>query len=68
MITLEQMAEAHLVNVQREIANLQESKRKLEENIKQLVDYFDAGVKVLNERKTAVESSTQKDFSSVFGG
>ena len=34
MVTLEQMAEAHLLNVQREIANLQEAKKKLMPTLK----------------------------------
>ena len=68
MVTLAQMAEAHLVNVQREIANLQETKRKVEEDIKRLTEYFEQGVKVLNESRATETVSRSQDVSSVFGG
>lgn len=68
MITLEEMAKAHLVNVQREIANLQESQRKIEEQIKQLTDYFNEGVKVLNDKTASENVNRSQDVSSVFGG
>lgn len=68
MVTLAQMAEAHLVNVQREIANLRENGRKIEEEIKRLTDYFDEGVKALNESKAATSVSKSQNVSSVFEG
>lgn len=68
MVTLEEMAKAHLVNVQREIANLQESQRKIEEQIKQLTDYFNEGVKVLNDKTASENVNRSQDVSSVFGG
>jgi prefoldin subunit 5 len=65
MVTLEQMAEAHLSNVQREIANLQEAKKKVDADIERLTQYFNEGVKVLNESKAAPKS---QDVVPDFGG
>jgi hypothetical protein len=65
MVTLEQMAEAHLVNVQREIGNLQEAKKKLDSDIERLTQYFNDGVKTLNDSK--VSSQTQNVVPD-FGG
>ena len=66
MVTLAQMAEAHLVNVQREIANLRESHRKIEEEIKRLTEYLDEGVKTLNDSKAAETVNRSQNVSSVF--
>jgi len=67
-VTLKQMAEAHLLNVQREIGNLRENHRKIEEEIKRLSEYFDEGVRTLNEN-TATETVTRsQNVSSVFEG
>jgi hypothetical protein len=65
MVTLEQMAEAHLLNVQREIANLQEAKKKVDADIERLTQYFNEGVKVLNDSKVAAEA---EDIVPNFGG
>lgn len=54
MATLEEMAEAHLMNVQREIAALNDRKTQIEADIKKLTDYFNENVKVLTENKTKV--------------
>lgn len=68
MVTLAQMAEAHLVNVQREIANLRENGRKIEEEIKRLTEYFDDGVKTLNESKATENVDRSRNVSSIFEG
>lgn len=67
-ITLQQMSEAHLLNVQREIANLRESHRKIEDEIKRLTEYFDEGVKTLNENTATENVNRSQDVSSVFEG
>jgi chaperonin cofactor prefoldin len=65
MVTLEQMAEAHLLNVQREVSNLQQQKQKVDAEIEKLTNYFNEGVKVLNESKAAPKS---QDVVPDFGG
>jgi hypothetical protein len=67
-ITLQQMSEAHLLNVQREIANLRENHRKIEDEIKRLTEYFDEGVKALNESKATETVTRSQNVSSVFEG
>ena len=67
-ITLQQMSEAHLLNVQREIGNLREDHRKIEEEIKRLTEYFDEGVKVLNQSIATETVNRSQDVSSVFEG
>jgi len=67
-ITLQQMSEAHLLNVQREIGNLRENHRKIEEEIKRLTEYFDEGVKVLNQSIATETVNRSQDVSSVFEG
>lgn len=49
MVTLAQMAEAHLLNVQREIASLNEKKNQIDAEVKRLTDYLNEGVSVLKE-------------------
>ena len=66
MVTLEQMSEAHLVNVQREIANLQEAKKKVESDIEKLTEYLNEGIKVLNDSKASTQ--TQNVVAPDFGG
>ena len=68
MITLQQMSEAHLLNIQREIANLRENHRKIEEEIKRLSEYFDEGVKTLNESRATENVDRSRNVSSVFEG
>jgi hypothetical protein len=65
MVTLEQMAEAHLLNVQREIANLQDAKKKIDADVERLTQYFNEGVQSLNDSKAAPKS---QDFVPDFGG
>jgi hypothetical protein len=57
MVTLAQMAEAHLLNVQREIASLNEKKNQIDAEVKRLTDYLNEGVSVLKE-------STQQNAES----
>lgn len=56
MVTLEQMAEAHLLNVQREIAALNERKTQIDAEIKRLTDYLNEGVLVLRNKSQQDDS------------
>lgn len=56
MVTLEQMAEAHLLNVQREIAALNERKTQIDAEIKRLTDYLNEGVLALRNKSQQDDS------------
>ena len=49
MATLKEMAEAHLLNVQREIKQLNERKAAIDQDIARLTSYLDEGKKTLEE-------------------
>jgi hypothetical protein len=55
MVTLNEMAEAHLTNVQKVIVDLQNQRLKIDEEIKRLSDYLQSGVDVLNKEKSKSE-------------
>lgn len=61
-LTVNQLAEAHLVNVQREIAGLNEQKNKIEGEIKRLTEYFNNGLSALRD------SQKQPDVTEAFKG
>lgn len=46
-LTVNQLAEAHLMNVQREISALNEQKARIESEIQKLTEYFNDGLKVI---------------------
>lgn len=46
-LTMAQLAEAHLMNVQREISVLNEQKTRIEGEIQKLTEYFNEGLKVV---------------------
>lgn len=48
-LTLVQLAEAHLMNVQREIAGLNEQKSRIEGEIKRLTEYLNDGVDAIRQ-------------------
>lgn len=50
-MTLEEMAETHLGNVQREIAALKEQQKRIEQDIKTLTEYLNNGVELLNSER-----------------
>lgn len=60
MVTLEQMAEAHLLNVQREIASLNERKTQIDGEIKRLTDYLNEGISVLKNKEVPQPDSSLK--------
>ena len=52
MPSLKEMAEAHLLNVQREIQTLKQRQVEVGEEIKKLESYLEEGVRDLNEVQT----------------
>jgi len=51
-VTVEKLAEAHLMNVQRQIAQLNEQKSQIDVEIQKLTDYFNHGVDALRKAKS----------------
>ena len=49
MATIEEMAEAHLLNVQREVQKLNEQKVQIDQEISRLTSYLEEGKKTLEE-------------------
>lgn len=49
MATIEEMAEAHLLNVQREVQKLNEQKAQIDQEISRLASYLEEGKKTLEE-------------------
>ena len=50
MATLQEMAEAHLLNVQREIQQLTERKETIDKEVERLSSYLQDGKQTLEER------------------
>jgi hypothetical protein len=50
-MTIVQLAEAHLLNVQREVANLNQNKVNLENEIQNLIKYAEEGNNVVKAYK-----------------
>jgi predicted nucleic acid-binding Zn-ribbon protein len=65
-LTLSQLAEAHLMNVQREISGLNNQKSQIEAEIQRLTEYLNNGIDVIRQAnsKPVDSGSLQK----VFGG
>lgn len=59
MPSMAEMVEAHLANVQREIANLNERKVAIDAEIKRLEDYITEGKATLLESVKPVEPEVQ---------
>lgn len=55
MVSLQEMAEAHLTNVQKAIIDLQNQRSKIDEEIKRLTDYLQGGIEVLKVEKQKSE-------------
>ena len=60
MPTMAEMVEAHLVNVKREIANLQERKVAIDAEITKLEEYLKEGGTTLEAQKAAQPAATQE--------
>ena len=52
-----EMAEAHLLNVQREIQTLQERNVQIEQEIEKLTSYLNEGVQELQEVKSKADAA-----------
>ena len=59
MTTMKEMAEAHLLNVQREIQNLSARRAEIETELQTLNEYLLEGSKVLSEVPTETEESAE---------
>jgi hypothetical protein len=57
MVSLQEMAEAHLTNVQKAIIDLQNQKSKIDEEIKRLTEYLQGGIEVLKVEKQKSEQT-----------
>lgn len=68
-MTIDQLAESHLVTVQREIENLKQRVKEAEGEVEKLQEYFNQGVKVLNEFRSPPQKATSdvSKVSSVLG-
>lgn len=51
-MNLQEMAETHLGNVQREIAALKEQQKRIEQDIKTLTEYLERGISVLEGERS----------------
>tara|TARA_B100001094_G_scaffold107687_2_gene103679 strand:- start:5833 stop:6051 length:219 start_codon:yes stop_codon:yes gene_type:complete len=59
MATMKEMAEAHLLNVQREIQNLSAKRGEIDNELKTLNEYLLEGSKVLSEDTAETEGSAE---------
>lgn len=66
-MTIDQLAESHLVTVQREIENLKQRVKEAEGEVEKLQEYFKEGVKVLNEFRTPPVKSNVVSGTNVLG-
>lgn len=66
MATMIEMVEAHLINVQREIANLTEKRNALEKEIEKLQQYLREGQGTLLEAKNTTQVKQKSVTPSIF--
>lgn len=66
MLTMVDMVEAHLQNVQREINTLGERKAAVEQEIQKLQNYLREGASVLNEAKAPAASLETTSKKTIF--
>lgn len=66
-MTIDQLAESHLVTVQREIENLKQRVKEAGVEVEKLQEYFNEGVKVLNEFRSAPVNLNVSSDTSVLG-
>jgi|TARA_Y100000004_G_C8640089_1_gene296632 cell division protein FtsB len=65
MPSLKEMAEAHLLNVQREIQTLKQRQVEIGEEIKKLESYLEEGVRDLNEPQSEATSEEVSEIPSL---
>lgn len=65
MPSMEEMVQAHLLNVEREISTLQERKVTIDSEIERLQSYFTEGVETLNEKSGETVTPEEKSNLTV---
>lgn len=60
MLSVQEMAESHLLNVQREIVALNERKKQIDVDLEKLNQYLEEGVKTLKEVQGASSVESPK--------
>jgi len=65
-LTMAQLAEAHLMNVQREISQLNQRKSEIDVEIKRLTEYLNSGVDVIRQHQRS--QAKPADATEVFKG
>ena len=65
MPSLEEMAKAHLLNVEREINSLKERKVAIDQDIERLQAYLNEGVQVLVPEESNTETPETKSQSTI---
>lgn len=66
-VTVDKLAEAHLMNVQRQIAQMNEQKSQLDVEIQKLTDYFNTGVDALRSAKSEAKSESTSVGTNLLG-
>jgi len=66
MASIIEMAEAHLMNVEREVNNLKERKAAVEQEIAKLENYLKEGAATLQEQKASAVVDPKPIQSSLF--
>ena len=66
MPTMAEMVEAHLLNVQREIGNLQQKKVAIDQEIEKLSQYLEEGGETLKSSQVKPVEPEQAPVSPVF--
>jgi hypothetical protein len=67
MASLKDMAEAHLLNVQREIQQLQERKTSIDQEIERLSSYLTEGKQTLEQQNTVNVEQTVPQSQTFLG-
>ena len=67
-MTIREMAEAHLQNVQQQIVELQNQQKLIEADIQKMTDYLQNGVAHLNETKPTVETVNAPNSVQISAG
>ena len=62
-MSVEEMAQAHLVTIQKAIVDLQNKKQSIENEILKLTDYLEQGNALIHERMNSTSTATVSDSS-----
>lgn len=63
MASILEMAEAHLANVEREIGNLHNNKKQIDNEIERLTGYLNEGRQAVASAKSSAEAPATKEGS-----